>query len=170
MPRLDWDDLRFLLAVRQHGRLVAAARALRVNQTTVTRRLAALQESLGARLFERDATGYRLTPLGLRACALAESMEHAAGAVQKELGGRDAGVEGDVRITVPGGFVPFVAPFLLGLGGFTALYLVLAVFGLVGAAFVLRLPELGREGDPRWAVITRGEARPAVVAEPTPAA
>lgn len=72
--------------------------------------------------------------------------------------------------TLPQSFVPFIAPFLLGLGGFTALYLVLAVFGLVGAAFVLRLPELGREGDPRWAVITRGEARPAVVAEPTPAA
>ncbi|MGV3713074.1 MFS transporter [Pseudolysinimonas sp.] len=59
--------------------------------------------------------------------------------------------------TIPQSFVPFIAPFLLAIGSFTALYLVLAVFGIIGALFVLRLPELGREGDPRWAVITRGE-------------
>lgn len=61
--------------------------------------------------------------------------------------------------TIPQSFVPFIAPFLLGLGGFSALYLVLAVFGIAGALAVLRLPELGREGDPRWAVITRGESQ-----------
>lgn len=58
--------------------------------------------------------------------------------------------------TIPQSFVPFIAPFLLAIGGFSALYLVLAVFGMLGALAVLRLPELGREGDPRWAVITRG--------------
>ncbi|WP_052357546.1 MFS transporter [Leifsonia aquatica] len=67
--------------------------------------------------------------------------------------------------TLPQSFVPFVAPFLLGLGGYTTLYLVLAVLGLIGAAFVLRLPELGREGDPRWAVITRGEPGPVTTAD-----
>lgn len=61
--------------------------------------------------------------------------------------------------TIPQSFVPFIAPFLLAIGSFTALYLVLAVFGIVGAIFVLRLPELGREGDPRWALITRGDVR-----------
>ena len=61
--------------------------------------------------------------------------------------------------TIPQSFVPFIAPFLLALGSFTALYLALAVLGILGAIAVLRLPELGREGDPRWAVITRGEAR-----------
>jgi MFS family permease len=62
--------------------------------------------------------------------------------------------------TLPQSFVPFIAPFLLGLGGFSALYIVLAVLAAAGAAAVLRLPELGREGDPRWAVITRGDAAP----------
>jgi predicted MFS family arabinose efflux permease len=57
--------------------------------------------------------------------------------------------------TLPQSFVPFIAPLLLGIGGFTALYVTLAVIAIVGALFVLRLPELGREGDPRWALITR---------------
>ncbi|MGM7667619.1 MFS transporter [Microbacterium sp. A93] len=57
--------------------------------------------------------------------------------------------------TLPQSFVPFIAPLLLGIGGFTALYVTLAVIGIIGALFVLRLPELGREGDPRWALITR---------------
>jgi MFS family permease len=60
--------------------------------------------------------------------------------------------------TLPQSFVPFIAPFLLALGGFSALYFVLAALAVLGALAVLRLPELGREGDPRWAVITRGDA------------
>lgn len=61
--------------------------------------------------------------------------------------------------TIPQSFVPFIAPALLALGGFTALYLALAALAVLGALAVLRLPELGREGDPRWALITRGDAR-----------
>jgi predicted MFS family arabinose efflux permease len=57
--------------------------------------------------------------------------------------------------TLPQSFVPFVAPALLALGSFTALYIALAALAVLGALAVLRLPELGREGDPRWAVITR---------------
>ena len=57
--------------------------------------------------------------------------------------------------TLPQSFVPFIAPLLLGIGGFTALYVTLAVVGIIGALFVLRLPEIGREGDRRWALITR---------------
>jgi MFS family permease len=56
--------------------------------------------------------------------------------------------------TIPQSLIPFMAPLLLRIGGFTALYLTLAVFGVVGGLFVLRLPELGREGDPRFALLT----------------
>ena len=59
---------------------------------------------------------------------------------------------------LPATFVPFIAPALLALGGFTAFYLLLAVFGLAGAIAVLRIPEIGREGDPRFAPITRPKA------------
>ncbi|MDZ4046342.1 MAG: MFS transporter [Rhodoglobus sp.] len=60
--------------------------------------------------------------------------------------------------TIPQSFVPFIAPFLLGVGGFAALYIALAALAVLGALAVLRLPEIGREGDPRWAVITREDA------------
>ncbi|RPE39164.1 Na+/melibiose symporter-like transporter [Streptomyces sp. Ag109_O5-1] len=56
--------------------------------------------------------------------------------------------------TIPQSVVPLIAPLLLGLGGFTALYLTLAVIGLIGGILVLRLPELGCEGDPRFALLT----------------
>lgn len=70
--------------------------------------------------------------------------------------------------TLPQSFVPFIAPLLLGIGSFYALYLTLAVIALLGAAAVFRLPELGREGDPRWAVITRGAPAPAQTVTTTP--
>lgn len=63
--------------------------------------------------------------------------------------------------TLPQSFVPFIAPLLLSIGGFGMLYVTLAALGIVGALFVLRLPELGREGDPRWALITRETPAPA---------
>jgi DNA-binding transcriptional LysR family regulator len=54
---------------------LGAARNLRVNETTVTRRISALEERLGARLFERGSGGYDTTPLGRQAAATAERVE-----------------------------------------------------------------------------------------------
>lgn len=62
--------------------------------------------------------------------------------------------------TIPQSFVPFIAPALLALGGYPALYLFLALLGLAGAWLVRRLPELGHEGEPGFAPITAG-AQPA---------
>lgn len=56
--------------------------------------------------------------------------------------------------TITQSFVPFIAPLLLAIGGFTALYLFLAALGVAGALAVTRIPEVGHEGDPRWAAIT----------------
>jgi DNA-binding transcriptional LysR family regulator len=109
---MEWGDLRFLLAVQRTGSLSAAARALRVNQTTVGRRLAALEEQLGTRLFLRDATGYALTEAGRSACEIGERMEEVALSLERKLGGKDVGVEGVVRITTPSGFVPDCAASL----------------------------------------------------------
>ena len=61
---LNWNDLRHFLAVARKGSTLAAAKALRVNQSTVHRRLAALEKDLRCRLVERHPTGYRLTDLG----------------------------------------------------------------------------------------------------------
>ena len=61
---MDWNDLRYFLAVADEGSTLAAARTLRVSQTTVARRIAALEESLGLTLFEKRQAGYVLTPAG----------------------------------------------------------------------------------------------------------
>ncbi len=61
---LDWNDLRYFLAVAREGSTLAAGRALRVSQTTVARRVAALERTLGFPLFEKRQAGYALTPAG----------------------------------------------------------------------------------------------------------
>ena len=96
---LDWDDLRFFLAVARHGTMSAAARALRVAQPTVGRRIAACEERLGARLFRRSAAGWALTATGLGMITHAEQMEAEALAAENLATGRDAGLHGEVRIT-----------------------------------------------------------------------
>lgn len=71
-----------------------------------------------------------------------------------ENAGKDLGII-NIANTIPQSVVPFVAPFLLALGGFTALYLVLSVTVALAALAVLRIPEVGQEGNPRWAAIVR---------------
>ena len=61
---LDWNDLKYFLAVARGGSTLAASRALRVSQTTVARRIAALEEAVGLTLFEKRPAGYALTPAG----------------------------------------------------------------------------------------------------------
>ena len=61
---LDWNDLRYFLAVARTGSTLAAGRTLRVSQTTAARRVTALEAALGLILFERRPTGYALTPAG----------------------------------------------------------------------------------------------------------
>jgi DNA-binding transcriptional LysR family regulator len=61
---LDWEDLRFALALARHGSLSGAARALGVNHATVSRRIDRLQGAIGQLLFDRRKEGYRLTDTG----------------------------------------------------------------------------------------------------------
>ena len=74
----DWNDLRYFLAVAESGSTLAAARALRVSQTTVARRIAALEAAMGLTLFERRQAGYALTPVGEAMLASAISVRDAA--------------------------------------------------------------------------------------------
>jgi MFS family permease len=62
----------------------------------------------------------------------------------------------NIANTLPQSLVPFVAPLLIAAGGYIGLYITIACVALLGAVAVLRLPEIGREGDRHWAVITRG--------------
>ncbi|QRG07976.1 LysR family transcriptional regulator [Xanthobacter dioxanivorans] len=103
----DWSDLRFFLAVARAGRLTAAAARLKVEHSTVSRRIAALEVALGAKLFDRRPHGYGLTAAGERLIAAAEGMETLALAAQGEIGGADLGVAGTVRVGAPDGFGTF---------------------------------------------------------------
>jgi DNA-binding transcriptional LysR family regulator len=103
----DWDHLRYFLAVARTGRLTAAAARLRQDHTTVGRRLAALEASIGVPLFHRSLQGYRLTEFGERLLPAAEAMERTALAALDETRGSDPAVSGTVRIGAPDGFGSF---------------------------------------------------------------
>lgn len=111
---LDWDDLRFFLAVARGGNLSSAARALGVAQPTVGRRVSALQVRLGTRLFERTSDGHALTPSGRAVLRLVENVEAQALAVERFATGRDVGLSGVVRLTTTEWFARQVVAPLLG--------------------------------------------------------
>jgi len=102
-----WDDLRLFLAAHRHRSHAAAGRALGVDATTVGRRLAALEEALGARLFDRTPTGLAPTEAGATLFARAERVEAEVLASERELRGADARLTGTVRVTAGDGLVHY---------------------------------------------------------------
>ena len=117
---MNWDDLRFFLAVARAGTLQAAARQLGVDHTTVSRRIKALEAGLGQALFARHLAGHELSPAGLALLPKAEAMEQAALAVlQPANQPADAPNElsGVVRVGATEGFgAAILAPALAQLG------------------------------------------------------
>ena len=95
----DWNDLRYFIAVADSGSTLAAGRALRVSQTTVARRIAALEEALALTLFERRQAGYALTPAGEDLLGPARQMQGAAGALAETASGMAREASGTVRLT-----------------------------------------------------------------------
>jgi DNA-binding transcriptional LysR family regulator len=116
MHELDWDDLRFFLAVAARGSISGAAQELRTSHSTVLRRLASLEKKLGARLFKRLPGGYAITSAGERLRErLAGVAEQIAGA-QRQLGGLDTRASGVIRVTstdtlTHGALLPLIAEF-----------------------------------------------------------
>ena len=96
---LDWDDLRFFLAIARHRTLAAAAKELQVTQSTVGRRLASLQAGMGVRLLQRTADGYALTLAGKRILEHVERVEAEARSVEHAVAGHDVRLEGLVRVS-----------------------------------------------------------------------
>lgn len=114
----DWDDVRFFLAAADEGGFGAAARRLGTQQSTVSRRVAALETELGAALFERTATGLVLTALGARVRAAADEMAGAALRVRDLAASEVHAIEGLVRVATTETvasvlIVPRVLPALL---------------------------------------------------------
>jgi DNA-binding transcriptional LysR family regulator len=99
-PDLDWQDVRYFVALAHHGRLAATARALRVNHATVARRIDNLEALLGYALFERRPEGYALTVEGKAALAEASAMDEAALSLRDRLR-TGTEIKGLVRLTAP---------------------------------------------------------------------
>lgn len=97
---IDWDDVRFFLAVARSGSVRSAAESLKVNHTTVLRRIAQLEGRLGARLFEKKPAGYQLTGSGRDVLALAEEMELSSSRLEGLVWGRDEGIGGPLRVAM----------------------------------------------------------------------
>ena len=109
---IPWDDLRLFLAVAEGGSVSAAARRLRMGQSTVSRRLQAIEHSLGASLFRRSVSGTALSATGERLLAPARKMAEFAGEAGRAAEKRDHSPRGLVRITsTPLISFQFLAPF-----------------------------------------------------------
>ena len=109
----DWGDLKVFIAVARAGSTLAAARELGVNQTTVARRIAALESALSARLFDRHQDGYRLSECGRQILAQAERVEVEAETLARLVDQRKRDLSGVLRVTTPEIFANFwLTPWL----------------------------------------------------------
>jgi DNA-binding transcriptional LysR family regulator len=97
---IDWDDVRYFLAVARGRSVRAGAERLGVNHSTVLRRIAQLEERLGTQMFEKLPSGYRLTAAGEEVLELANQMEASSHQLETRVFGRDQSVRGLLRITL----------------------------------------------------------------------
>ncbi|MEQ5868646.1 LysR family transcriptional regulator [Sagittula sp. NFXS13] len=110
MSDVDWDDLRVFLSVARGESLSAAGKLLRMDPATVGRRIARLEQVMGAALFVKSPQGYALTEAGTRLVAHAESAEQAALMAAEAVQGRSEGLSGQIRIGAPDGCANFLLP------------------------------------------------------------
>jgi DNA-binding transcriptional LysR family regulator len=97
--KMNWDDLRFFLALAREGTVSGAGRALAVKHTTVARRISALEDQLGSRLFDRLPSGYAMTQVAENLYPHALSMEELVQAADREVFGMDTQLSGTLKLT-----------------------------------------------------------------------
>ena len=98
---LNWDDLKFFLAVCREGSVRSAANELSVNHTTVSRRINSFELALGQRLFERTSQGYIKTKLAEEIYNEASYLEERLNTVERKIIGKENELSGDIRVTLP---------------------------------------------------------------------
>lgn len=106
----QWDDMRIFLAVARTESLSGAGRILKVDPATVGRRIARLEETLGAPLFAKSPQGYAPTDAGQRLMVHAEHAEQAMEGAVAELEGSSGQMSGQIRIGAPDGCASFILP------------------------------------------------------------
>lgn len=112
---MDWENLKYFLAVASSGSLAGAGRALGVKHTTVMRRVADLEAGLGSKLFERHPSGHRLTAAGNELFEAVRPFEEELAAVGRKLSGLDQRLTGVVRVAAVELLSPWVCDALANL-------------------------------------------------------
>lgn len=98
---MNWDDIRIFLAVARQGSVRNAAAALKVNHSTVSRRISTFEEKMNVRLFERLPNGYLLTTAGEELLRTANKIEGEIANVDRLIVGKDERMSGKIRVTLP---------------------------------------------------------------------
>jgi DNA-binding transcriptional LysR family regulator len=106
---LDWSDLQHFLALATTDSLPKAAERLGVNRTTIARRIAELESAFGTSLFERRGRNLTLTQSGREVLAVAEGIDGALQGLGRRVFGRDARLEGAIRVTATSGIAKLLA-------------------------------------------------------------
>jgi len=106
----NWDDMRVFLAVARAEGLSGAAPVLKMDPSTLGRRIARLERNLGAALFVKSPQGYALTDLGERMKERASEAEVHLSRIMEEGQGDDAGLTGQIRIGAPDGAANYLLP------------------------------------------------------------
>jgi molybdate transport repressor ModE-like protein len=99
MNKVDWNDLRFVVAIMRNGSAAAAARMLGVSHATVLRRVQALEQTIGTPLFDRLASGYVATEAGEALGELGTSIEIALSDTTRVIDARHIALAGTIRFT-----------------------------------------------------------------------
>jgi molybdate transport repressor ModE-like protein len=102
--QFDWNLVRSFLAITRSGSMTAAAKRLKIDYSTLSRRIAALEASLGSQLFDRRTSGSSLTEAGERLLEMAEQMDQLATSAAQSIGDSKLQANGAVRIGTPDGF------------------------------------------------------------------
>jgi len=145
IERMSWDDLRFALALARHPTMIAAANALHVHQSTVSRRIHALELDLGVKLFELSESGIVMTESGRRVAQRAEKIETLTAELESDIDTERPDDRQSVRISA-------VSTFITGF------------LNRHAAAFLSDNPDIRLDfvGEERNAVLERREADMAI--------
>jgi DNA-binding transcriptional LysR family regulator len=100
MQPIDWDNVRYFLQVVRAGSVRQASQQLGVNQTTVSRRVSALEDQLGNKLFDRSVNGWLITATGERLIETAEHMAEEAHTIERFALAESQELRGRLRLTV----------------------------------------------------------------------
>ncbi len=114
---MNWDDMKVFLAIAQAKGLKKAASKLDIHHTSCARKIKTLENSLGSKLFDRLPGGYALTPAGEHLLRSASKIQNEFDAIECDLTGKDASLEGNICVTIPNGFathllMPDIADFM----------------------------------------------------------